>query len=319
MPEVILMGEPMAMFMANEYGPLENVSTYTRSLAGAEVNVGIGLTRLGHNCIYLTRLGDDPMGRYIANRLQDEHFDPRYLISDKRYPTAVQLKGKVKAGDPDVVYYRKHSAASHMTAGDVDRIDFNEVRHVHVTGIPPALSESCREATYHLIECGRKHNAYLSFDPNLRVSLWENTETMVRVINDLASKCDMILPGAGEGKILTGSDDPEKIADFYQTIGVKSVIVKIGKNGAYVRDGATGYFLKTFPVPREKIVDTVGAGDGFAVGVISGKLEGLSLRDSVIRGNAIGSIQVENISDNEGLPTPEELKHFYAEYEAFQP
>ena len=66
-------------------------------------------------------------------------------------------------------------------------------------------------------------------------------------------------------------------------------------------------------------MDTVGAGDGFAVGVISGKLEGLSLRDSVVRGNAIGSIQVENVSDNEGLPTPEDLKRFYAEYEAFQP
>ena len=319
MPEVVLMGEPMAMFMADEYGPLENVSTFTRSLAGAEVNVGIGLTRLGHNCIYLTRLGDDPMGRYIANRLQDEHFDPRCLITDKRYPTAVQFKGKVRAGDPDVVYYRRYSAASHMTAEDVERIDFNGVRHVHITGIPPALSQSCRKATYRLIECGRKHNAYISFDPNLRVSLWESRETMVRVINDIASKCDMILPGAEEGKILTGSGDPEKIADFYQALGVKSVIVKIGKNGAYVRGGAEGCYLKTFPVPREKIVDTVGAGDGFAVGVISGRLEGLSLRDSVIRGNAIGSIQVENVSDNEGLPTLEELKHFYAKYEAFEP
>ena len=60
----------------------------------------------------------------------------------------------------------------------------------------------------------------------------------------------------------------------------------------------------------EKIVDTVGAGDGFAVGVLSGMLEGLSMRDSVLRGNAIGAIQVMNISDNEGLPTQEELRKF---------
>ena len=60
----------------------------------------------------------------------------------------------------------------------------------------------------------------------------------------------------------------------------------------------------------EQVVDTVGAGDGFAVGVISGILEGMSVEESVRRGNAIGAIQVMNISDNEGLPTKEELQVF---------
>ena len=60
----------------------------------------------------------------------------------------------------------------------------------------------------------------------------------------------------------------------------------------------------------DKVVDTVGAGDGFAVGVISGILEGRTIKESVRRGNAIGAIQVMNISDNEGLPTKEELDKF---------
>lgn len=314
-----MMGEPMAMFMADDYGPLEDVKSFTRSLAGAEVNVCIGLTRLGHSSGYITRLGTDPMGKYIYNRLEAEHFDTGFITFDDQYPTALQLKSKVHTGDPAVAYYRKGSAAAHMSVADIEKISLDGVRHVHITGIPPALSLSCREATYRLIERAKERGIFTTFDPNLRPSLWESKEVMARVINDLASKCGLVLPGAGEGLILCGTDDPVKIADFYQRLGVPTVIVKTGKHGAYVRDGKESYSLETFPVPREKIIDTVGAGDGFAVGVISGRLEGLTLRDSVIRGNAVGSIQVQNLSDNEGLPTPEELQAFYREYEDFQP
>jgi 2-dehydro-3-deoxygluconokinase len=317
--EVILMGEPMAMFIADDYGPLEKVKKFTRSMAGAEVNVCIGLTRIGHGCAYLTKLGTDPMGKYIFNRLKKENFDTRFVSLDDRFLTALQLKSKVKTGDPDVAYYRKGSAASHMSVEDVDKIDMTGVRHVHITGIPPALSLSCREATYRLIERAKENGIYTTFDPNLRPTLWESREVMIRVINDLASKCDLVLPGLNEGRILTNADSPEKISDFYQNIGVGTVIIKTGKQGAYVRTPKESYRVKTFPVPQEKIIDTVGAGDGFAVGIISGRLEGLSLLDSVIRGNAIGSIQVQNASDNEGLPTQHELDEFYQEYRDFQP
>ena len=100
----------------------------------------------------------------------------------------------------------------------------------------------------------------------------------------------------------------EKIADFYQNLGIKEVIIKNGSKGAYIRSGNESFEQPGFKV--EKVVDTVGAGDGFAAGVLSGKLEGLSIRECAIRGNAIGAIQVTYSSDNEGLPTQDELKKF---------
>ena len=57
-------------------------------------------------------------------------------------------------------------------------------------------------------------------------------------------------------------------------------------------------------------MDTVGAGDGFAAGILSALNEGLSLREAVQRANAIGTIQIQSVGDNEGLPTREELKRF---------
>lgn len=308
MSEVILIGEPMALFIADTLGPLEEVEHFTRSLAGAEVNVCIGLTRLGHKATYITRLGDEPLGHYIENFLKKESIGTEFITYDNVYKTGIQLKNKVVSGDAYAPYYRKGSAASHIGIKEIEEIDFTGIKIIHITGIPPALSKTCREATYRLIERAKENNIFISFDPNLRPALWESKEVMIEVINDLASKCDMVLPGTAEGLILVGSDDPEKIADYYESKGISKILVKLGAEGAYVRDNKESYIVPGFKV--EKVVDTVGAGDGFAAGVISGMLENLSLKESVIRGNAVGSIQVMHLSDNEGLPTKKELEDY---------
>ena len=304
MSEVILFGEPMAMFVAKTTGELHEVEEFTRLLAGAEVNVAIGLKRLGHSASYVTKLGTDPFGTYIENKLHAEGIETQ-ITKDAEHFTGYQLKNKVLEGDPAVFYYRKNSAASCMTEEDVEKADLEGAKLLHITGIPPALSQSCRNATYRLIERAREHKMTVTFDPNLRPTLWESKSVMIRTINDLASRADIVLPGTGEGKILMGSDKPEEIAAYYRESGAKTVIVKMGADGAYAEAEGVKGFYKGFPV--KEVVDTVGAGDGFAVGVISAYLEQLSLKEMIERGNAIGSIQVSVASDNEGLPTREEL------------
>lgn len=299
----------MALLIADSTGLLEDVEHFTRSLSGAEVNVSIGLSRLGHEVSYMTRLGDDPFGRYIEKKLKEDNIGTEFVTYDPVYRTGIQLKNRVTDGsDPYAPYYRKGSAASHITTAEIDMIDFSDIDHVHVTGIPPALSKTSRAATYRLMERAKENNVFLTFDPNLRPALWESEEVMIEVINDLASKADIILPGIEECKILVGSEDFNTIADFYKKKGIKTIVIKNGANGAYVCDGDESYTVEGFKV--EEVVDTVGAGDGFAVGIISGRLEGLSLKEMVRRGNAIGAIQVTNISDNAGLPTHEELEAF---------
>ncbi|MBS5306090.1 sugar kinase [Clostridium tertium] len=308
MSKVLLFGEPMALFTAKVEGDLESVNLFEKSVAGAELNVCTGLVRLGHTASYITRLGDDPLGLYIKKFINKEKIGTEFITFDTLNKTGLMFKSKVSNGDPVTAYYRKGSAFSNITSEDVDKVSFDGVELLHVTGIPPALSLSCREATYRLMERAKEKGVYITFDPNLRPALWESEEVMVSVINDLAKKCDLILPGVAEGLVLTGSGDVEKIADFYQNLGIKEVIIKNGSKGAYIRSGNESFEQPGFKV--EKVVDTVGAGDGFAAGVLSGKLEGLSIRECAIRGNAIGAIQVTYSSDNEGLPTQDELKKF---------
>lgn len=310
MAEVILFGEPMAMFVAKTTGNLADVEEFTRLLAGAEVNVAIGLKRLEHSVSYVTKLGEDPFGTYIENKLTAEGLDAQ-ISRDAEHFTGYQLKSKVTEGDPEVFYFRRNSAASHLSVEDVENVDMTGAKILHITGIPPALSMSCRKATYRLIERARENGMMVSFDPNLRPTLWESREVMIETINDIASKADLVLPGTGEGKILMGSEKPEEIAEFYRRNGAKMVIVKAGSAGAYV-DSEEG--KRYYPGYRVKeVVDTVGAGDGFAVGVLSAYLENLSVAMMADRGNAIGSIQVSVASDNEGLPTREELAAYQKE------
>lgn len=149
MGKTILFGEPMALLIADTTGPLEEVEHFTRAMSGAEVNVSIGLSRLGHPVEYLTRLGDDPFGHYIANALKKNEIGTSLVTYDDVYRTGIQLKNRVTDGsDPYAPYYRKGSAASHITVSEVDAIDLTDVELVHVTGIPPALSQSARKQLF---------------------------------------------------------------------------------------------------------------------------------------------------------------------------
>ena len=216
MGKVILFGEAMALLIADTIGPLEEVEHFSRAMSGAEVNVSIGLSRLGHKTEYLTRLGDDPFGHYIKNSLEKSGIGTSLITFDDVYRTGIQLKNRTTDGsDPYAPYYRKGSAASRITPADIEQIDFSDVDLVHVTGIPPALSLNAREATFRLIDRAKEAGIRVTFDPNLRPALWENEETMRTVINKLSEKADLILPGIAECEILTGSRNFDHIFRFF--------------------------------------------------------------------------------------------------------
>ena len=310
MSKILLIGEPIAMFIAETEGPLEEVERFTRKLAGAEVNVCFGLVRLGHDVKFMTRLGQDPFGYYTKNTLAAEGINTDLVAFDDEFLTGSMLKGKVLDGDPPIAFYTKGSAATKITPADIDALDLTDLDWVHVTGVLPAISETCRQATKRLMERAKAAGIPLSFDPNLRPTLWGDDDVMISWTNELSALADIVLPGVEEGLILTGSNDPAVIADFYQNLGVKQIVVKLGADGAYMRDGVESKVISGYLVEPEKIIDTVGAGDGFATGIVSGLMEGLSLPDAVMRGNAIGSMQIQHVSDNEALPTRLELEEY---------
>ncbi|WP_419955363.1 sugar kinase [Neobacillus niacini] len=306
--DVVTFGEAMTMFMANEPGSLHEVSQFTRELAGAETNVAIGLARLGFGSGWASKVGNDAFGKFITTRLQNENVNINHVLLDNKYPTGFQLKSMVVEGDPEVQYFRKGSAASHLKPTDFNEEYFLGAKHLHMTGIPLAISDSARAFAKHALAFMKTNGRKISLDPNLRPTLWASQEEMVKEINEAAFKVDYVLPGLAEGEILTGFSNPRDIASFYLDKGVELVVIKLGPAGAFYKTATEEGTVLGFPV--EKVVDTVGAGDGFAVGVISGLLEGLSIHEAVVRGNAIGSLAVQSPGDNDGYPTKVQLERY---------
>ncbi|ROR08798.1 sugar kinase [Erwinia sp. JUb26] len=308
--DVVTIGEAMAMFVAAENGDLAGVEKFTKRIAGAELNVAIGLARLGLKVGWVSRVGDDSFGRFTCQQLDRESVDRQQVTLDARFPTGFQLKSKVDDGsDPLVEYFRKGSAASHLSCDDFNRDYFGAARHLHLSGVAAALSDSSLALAKHAAQEMKAMGKTISFDPNLRPVLWSSEREMVTQLNELASYADWVLPGIKEGNILTGYDQPEAIADFYLAMGVKAVIIKTGCEGAWFKT-ADGVKDRVPAVLTANVVDTVGAGDGFAVGTISALLEGKSLPAAIRRGNKIGSLAIQAIGDSEGLPTRAALGDF---------
>ncbi|MBA1292851.1 sugar kinase [Pseudomonas lurida] len=303
--DVLSFGETMAMFVAEQTGDLAQVRQFHKRIAGADSNVAIGLSRLGFNVAWLSRVGDDSLGRFVVDTLSHEGLDCRHVAVDPLHPTGFQFKSREEAGaDPQVEYFRKGSAASHLSVADISPA-LLQARHLHATGIPPALSPATGELSRALMTQMRQAGRSVSFDPNLRPSLWASQAQMIAEINALAGLADWVLPGLGEGRLLTGFDDPADIAAFYLDQGAEAVAIKLGADGAYYRTQLDQGFIAAVPV--ENVVDTVGAGDGFAVGMISALLEKLSFPEAVRRGNWVGSRAVQSRGDMEGLPTRADL------------
>lgn len=304
--DVITFGEAMLLLVADRPGPLEQAEAFHKRTAGAETNVAIGLARLGLKVGWASRLGTDSMGRYLLAAMAKEGIDCSHVVCDPTQNTGFQFKGKVTDGsDPPVEYHRKGSAASHMGVADIDEAWLLGARHLHATGVFAAISTSTLPAARKTMDLMRSAGRSVSFDPNLRPTLWATPELMRESINDLATRADWVLPGLEEGRFLTGDASPEGIARFYRQRGARLVVVKLGSQGAYFDgEGGAGH-VPGFPVAE--VVDTVGAGDGFAVGVISALLDGLCVPDAVKRGAWIGARAVQVLGDSEGLPTRAEL------------
>ncbi|MFB5191239.1 sugar kinase [Alicyclobacillus fastidiosus] len=309
--DVLTFGEPLVNFVAREPGSLHDVSEFWRGIGGAEVNVAVGLARLGHRPQYISQVGDDVLGDYIARRLCEEGVNTDYVRVCKEATTGYQFKTKVAEGDPEIHYVRRNSAASKLRFHEDHKALIESATLVHMTGIPLALSTETLNFAEQFIAAAKAAKKRLTFDPNLRPSLWPSAQQMVETINSFAAMADIVLPGLAEGRTLTGLQNPEEIARFYIEQGVGAVVVKLGPDGAFFQTQNRRGYIGGYPVTQ--VVDTVGAGDGFAVGVISALLEDLPVADAVARGCAIGAMQVMCEGDLEGLPSRAALRAFEQE------
>lgn len=298
--DVVTIGETMVLFVPTAIEPLRYAALFEKKIGGAESNVAIGLSRLGHQAGWISRLGNDEFGLYIRNYIRGEGVDTSRVVFDDTHPTGVFFKERQAMQEPKIYYYRKGSAASYMRPEDLDKDYIAQAKFLHITGITPALSPTCRDTVFAAIEMAKRNDVTVVFDPNIRLKLWTPEEAR-EVLISIAGKCDIVLPGMEEGRLLTGQTTPEKIADTLLQNGSKVGVVKLGEKGAYYATSSENGYVEASKVSH--IVDPLGAGDAFVAGFLSGLLREWSYKESVLLGNRVAAFALTVVGDVEGLPS----------------
>ena len=299
MLDVVTFGEVLAMFAPLSADPLRYVRQFELRWGGAECNFAIALTRLGVRAGWISLLGDDELGRMILQGARGEGVDVSRVRLVPDHPTGLYLK-QVVAGRTSVFYYRRGSAASTLGPEDLDPGYCRGARWLHLTGITPALSTSCRAAVERAFELAAELGLTVSFDPNLRLKLW-TIEQARAVLLPMMRRCDVLLSGEEELLPLLGLTSREEAVETVLAWRKPTLALKLGAEGALVATPDQRLHLPCLPV--ELIVDSVGAGDGFDAGFVAGRLMGWDLGRSAELGNVVGASALGVRGDFEGYPT----------------
>jgi 2-dehydro-3-deoxygluconokinase len=282
--DVVTLGETMVAFVSRD-----DTERYVAIPAGAESNVAVGVARLEHTARWVSRLGDDRLGRDIAQFVEGEGVSV-VAARDPDRPTGVMVKHVTGSGTTSR-YYRSGSAASALSIADVDQI--GDTRWLHLTGITPALSSDAARLVEHLLTT-RRAIEKVSFDVNLRPVLWPSPGEATDTLRRLASLADVVFVGDDEAEHLLGTADPDAVAEAIGLDGHRELVLKRGANGASLITITGVAEVTGLEVP---VLDPTGAGDAFAAGYISASLRGWGGADRLRLGNLLGSRVVGVLED----------------------
>jgi 2-dehydro-3-deoxygluconokinase len=306
MCDVVTLGECMAVLYPREPVTLDDASVLALDIGGAEANLSIGLSRLGHRARFISRVGDDPFGQRMRATLEREGVDTAYLTTDTSAQTGVFFREWLPDGARRVYYYRAGSAASRMAPEHLRSEAFAGARIVHLTGITPALSASCAATVAKAIELAHAAGALVSFDPNYRQRLWD-VPTARAALRPILEQTDILLMGHEDAQAVLGDGDDEELLERGAMLGARVVVLKRAERGALALTDGIRYAAPAHPV--KQVIDPVGAGDGFDAGFLAGWLRGNSIEESLELGARIGAAAVEVLGDYAGYPREPRTKN----------
>jgi len=275
--DVVTCGELLIDFVALEQGvPLAEARRFERAAGGAPANVAVGLTRLGRTAGFLGQVGDDDFGHFLAATLRAEHvaIDGLRVSQDAR--TSLAFVSLRDHGERDFMFYRHPSADMLWQASVADLAIAANCRVFHLGSIS-LISEPSRSSTLAAIDAAKAGGALISFDPNLRRSLWTSEEIMHQTVRDAIRQADIVKLSGEELEILADcSDSYDGSPNYFQGAqeiwhnDVQLLVVTCGADGClwFVPDDRGNQ--SGFEVTP---VDTTGAGDAFMAGLLAGLLE----------------------------------------------
>ncbi|PJF28950.1 MAG: fructokinase [Phototrophicales bacterium] len=306
---VVCLGELLIDFVAQETGKrVGEVNGFQKAAGGAPANVAVAVRRLGHPSAFLGQVGDDPFGHYLAEVLEADGVNIDGLRFSKVARTALAFVSLADDGERSFVFYRHPSADMLYQPQDIDEAVLSTAKIFHFGSIT-LITEPSRSATIQAATHARQQGAIVSYDPNLRLALWDSPDSAKAGMLLGMGYADIMKISDEELVFLTGGDDIKPL--WNDTL--KLILVTHGANGAtaYTRDGQVVH-QKAYSV---QAIDTTGAGDSFMAGVLVGILEhgapyAHHLADILNFANAVGAITTTGRGAIPSLPTRVQVRAF---------
>lgn len=284
---IIALGETMALVTPTSNEPLEFAQEFRLDIGGAESNVATHLAALGHETSWVSRVGDDALGRRLTTTIRDRGVDVSLVQVTADAPTGVYFK------DPGVgvLYYRSGSAASTLDPSILDQVPLADAELLHISGITPALSPSCGALIDAILDRRDPRRTRVSFDVNYRAGLWSVADAAPR-LHHLAQQADIVFVGLDEAETLWGTKSPDEVRALLHA--PDRLVIKDSDVGAteYTADGET--FVAALKV---EVLEAVGAGDAFAAGYLGAAIDGRDATGRLTAGHQRAALVLRSMSD----------------------
>lgn len=260
MKRLLAIGEALIDFIPEETGKeLKNVRGFQPAVGGAPANVCGAFVKLGGEAAMITQLGDDPFGDKIADEFASCGISCDYVKRTKEANTSLAFVALKEDGNREFSFYRKPGADMLLKPEDVKEEWFEDAFALHFCSV--SLGDfPMKEAHRKAIQYGAARGAIISFDPNLRLQLWDDPEKLRQAILEFMPLSHVLKISDEELEFITGCASIEEALPKLLTGNTAVVIYTKGSEGAECYTaGARASALSQ----KVKAVDTTGAGDGF--------------------------------------------------------
>ncbi|MHB1453329.1 MAG: carbohydrate kinase family protein [Saccharofermentanales bacterium] len=288
-------------------GKLELVDSLGLYTGGCAASASIDMAMIGRSVAILGKIGNDGFGMFMKQALEKKGVRTEGLVVDQNGSTSASLVIVTPDGERSFI----HSLGSNATfcENDVKYNIIDESKIVFVAGTMLMPKFDGRDCADFLAKC-KKMGKTTALD-----TAWDSKGRWMKVLEPCMPYIDYFLPSYEEAVELSGKTAPEEIADVFLAMGPHTVVIKLGRDGCFIKSRATGerYVIPTFT--RVKAVDTTGAGDAFCAGFLAALVKDKPLFECGRFANAVGTFCVMAKGASTGIKSEKEILRFIEDYD----
>ncbi|MEQ1536749.1 MAG: 5-dehydro-2-deoxygluconokinase [Burkholderiaceae bacterium] len=329
--DIACLGRLAVDLYAQQFGSrLEDARSMAMYLGGSSANLAFGVARLGLKSAMISRVGNEQMGRFLTESLQQEGCDTSQVQVDTERLTALVLLGLKDKDTFPLLFVRENCADMSVDASLIDESFIAKCRSLAITGTHLSTPVT-RKASLTALAYAKRHSVVRVLDIDYRPVLWGLTSRgagenryvadahVTRQLQEVLPEFDLLVGTEEEffiagGASGTGADDLIASLRVVRGLSQATLVVKRGSLGCCVIEGdipANINDAPTYKGENVEVLNVLGAGDAFLSGLMASLLQGKTWAESTQVANACGAIVVSRHACSAAMPTPAELSHWF--------